>query len=69
VVQDDWQGKHIGSYLFKHLVNIARRHGIAGFTAEVLSENRPMQAVFRHSGLKVTSRTREGVVHFDMEFS
>ena len=68
VVSDSWQHRHIGSFLLKHLVTIARRNGIAGFTAEVLAENKPMQAVFNNSGLKVHSQLREGVYHYEMEF-
>lgn len=49
-------------------MTIARRAGIAGFTAEVLRENRRMQAVFNHSGLKVSSRLEEDVYSFTMEF-
>jgi acyl-CoA hydrolase/GNAT superfamily N-acetyltransferase len=67
-VRDEWQGRGIGHALFAHLVTIARRAGIAGFTAEVLRENRRMQAVFNHSGLKTQSRLVDDVYSFDMEF-
>jgi GNAT superfamily N-acetyltransferase len=68
VVRDDWQNKGIGGFVLKHLVNIAKRNGIAGFTAEVMRDNKPMQAVINHSGLKVRSNLREGVHHFEMDF-
>ena len=67
-VRDEWQGRGIGHALFAHLLTIAKRAGIAGFTAEVLRENRRMQAVFNHSGLKVKSRLEEGVYSFEMDF-
>ena len=67
-VRDEWQGRGIGQALFAHLVTIAKRAGIAGFTAEVLRENRRMQAVFNHSGLKVQSRLEEDVCSFVMDF-
>jgi acyl-CoA hydrolase/GNAT superfamily N-acetyltransferase len=67
-VRDEWQGRGIGHALFDHLVMIARRAGIAGFTAEVLRENRRMQAVFNHSGLKVSSRLEDDIFSFAMEF-
>jgi GNAT superfamily N-acetyltransferase len=67
-VRDEWQGRGIGHALFNHLVAIAKRAGIAGFTAEVLRENRRMQAVFNHSGLKVKSRLLDDVYSFEMEF-
>ena len=68
VVLDDYQQRHIGSFLFKQLVTIAKRNGIAGFTAEVLDENKAMQSVFNNSGLTVNSQLREGVYHYDMTF-
>lgn len=37
-------------------------------TADVLHENKHMQSVFRHSGLKVSSQLRQGVYHFDLDF-
>ncbi len=52
----------------RYLISIARRHGIAGFTAEVLPENRRMRAVFHKSGTKVRSRLMGNVYSFEMEF-
>jgi acyl-CoA hydrolase len=68
VVRDDFQNRHIGSYLLKHLSNIARRNGIAGFTAEVLDVNKSMQSVFQTSQLNVRSRLRQGVYTYEMDF-
>ncbi|MCK5861075.1 MAG: GNAT family N-acetyltransferase [Candidatus Hydrogenedentes bacterium] len=68
VVLDKYQQQHIGSFLFKQLSTIAKRNGIAGFTAEVLDENKAMQSVFNSSGLAVKSRLREGIYHYDMAF-
>ncbi len=68
LVRDDWQNRGIGSFILKHLVIIAKRNGIAGFTAEVLRDNKAMQAVFNHSGLKVRSKLSDGVYHFEMDF-
>ncbi|MCP4545132.1 MAG: GNAT family N-acetyltransferase [bacterium] len=67
-VRDEWQQKGIGSFLLKKLMTIAKRNGISGFTAEVLKNNRVMQAVFHRSHCKVHSRVVEGVYHFDLEF-
>jgi acyl-CoA hydrolase/RimJ/RimL family protein N-acetyltransferase len=68
VVRDEWQGRGIGSFMLKHLVNLARRSGIAGFTAEVLADNRAMQAVFRNADIKVRSKLNEGVFSFELDF-
>jgi len=68
VVRDQWQNRGIGSFLLKHLITIARRNGIAGFTAEVLRENKAMQHVFNKSDMKVSSRLRDNVFSFELEF-
>ncbi len=68
VVRDDWQHRHIGRFLMEHLIGIARRNGIAGFTAEVLDENKPMHAVFQNSGLKVRTQVQDGVYSYEMTF-
>ena len=68
VVRDAWQDRGIGTFMMKFLTSIARRNGIAGFTAEVLQENRGMQSVFNKSGLKVKSRLEGGVYSYEMEF-
>ncbi len=68
VVRDDWQNRGIGSFIMKHLATIAKRNGISGFTAEVMRDNKAMQAVINHSGMKVRSTLHEGVFHFEMDF-
>ena len=68
VVRDSWQGKGLGTFIFQHLIKIAKRNGIAGFTAEVLRDNERMQSVFNNSGLNVSSSLEEGVYSFDMPF-
>jgi GNAT superfamily N-acetyltransferase len=68
VVRDDWQNRHIGSFLFNHLVTLAKRSGIAGFTAEVLRDNRRMQAIINNSGFKVKSQREDDTYSFQMDF-
>jgi len=67
-VSDHWQNHGIGTFLLKHLMRIARRNGIRGFTAEVLVENKSMQAVINKSNTKVRSRVGNNVVSFEMGF-
>ena len=62
-VVDAWQGAGIASLLLQHLAGIARDHGVGEFEAYVLQENAPMLAVFRRSGLPMTTRYAEGLVH------
>jgi RimJ/RimL family protein N-acetyltransferase len=67
-VLDSWQNKGIGTFLLKQLVQIARRNGIKGFTAEVLKDNKAMQAVFHKSPTRVAGRLMGESYHFDLEF-
>jgi GNAT superfamily N-acetyltransferase/acyl CoA:acetate/3-ketoacid CoA transferase beta subunit len=69
VVQDAWQGKGIGTFLLGHLVKMARRAGLAGFTAEVLRENKPMQSVFNHAPCRVKSKLHRDVYSYELEFA
>lgn len=68
VVGDKWQNHGIGTFLLKHLMRIARRNGIRGFTAEVLTDNRPMQAVINKSNTNVSSRINGNVHSYEMIF-
>ncbi|MGV1098666.1 GNAT family N-acetyltransferase [Thiovibrio sp. JS02] len=68
VIRDEWQNKHIGTFLFRHLVTIAKRNGISGFSAEVLRDNKRMQAIFLHCGFKVKSSLEEDVYSFQIDF-
>ncbi len=67
-VSDRWQRKGIGTFMLELLYRIARRNGIAGFTAEVLAENKGMQTVFNRSGLKTRSEHRGDVFSYEMDF-
>lgn len=55
-VEDEFQGLGVATVLLKHLAIIARNSGLDEFVALVLSENRQMLEVFRHSGLSVETR-------------
>jgi len=67
-VRDEWQRRGIGTFLLKHLIRIARRNGISGFTAEVLRENKAMQAVFHKSHHQINSELKEGVYSIEIIF-
>ncbi|MBI4791274.1 MAG: GNAT family N-acetyltransferase [Deltaproteobacteria bacterium] len=68
IVRDEWQNRGIGSFLFRHMISLAKRSGISGFTAEVLRENSRMQSIFNKSGYKVQSHLEEGVYSFRIDF-
>jgi hypothetical protein len=58
----------VGTFLLQYLIRIARRHGIRGFTAEVLTENKAMQAVFNKSNCRLSTDFTGNVVSYRMEF-
>ena len=68
LVRDDWQGKGIGTQLMQALLAVARRHGIAGFTADVLADNRRMMHVFHSCGYAVESRLEGNVYTLRIPF-
>lgn len=68
VVRDSWHSRGIGTFLMRYLTTVARRNGIAGFTAEVLRQNKAMQTVLHNCGCKVKSRLVGDVYHFDLDF-
>jgi hypothetical protein len=55
-------------FLFRYLIRIARRNGIRGFTAEVLSENKAMQRVFNKGNCKTQCNLTSGVYSYEMDF-
>jgi RimJ/RimL family protein N-acetyltransferase len=63
VVADVWQGEGLGTALFDRLAARARELGVERFIAEVLPHNRRMLDLFHRSGLPVTARLQDGVVH------
>jgi len=68
VVHDEWQNRGIGAFLLRHLIRIARRNGISGLTAEVLAENKAMQAVINKSNCKIKSTFAGNVHSYEMDF-
>ncbi len=68
LVRDDHQKRGIGSYLTKYLARIARENGIAGFDAEVMSDNPPAMRVLHKLGFPVETRVYEGTYHLRIRF-
>ena len=67
VVEDDHQGRGLGSILLEHLAAAAREQGLRRFVAEVLAENSSMVRVFRDAGYQVRRAMEEGVVHLEFD--
>jgi acyl-CoA synthetase (NDP forming)/RimJ/RimL family protein N-acetyltransferase len=69
MVADEHHGRGIATLQLEHLAAIARTNGIERFTAEVLSDNRGMLAVFAKAGWPLQRRFESGVVDLDWELA
>ena len=69
MVDDAHQGRGIATLMLEHLAAIARANGIDRFTAEVLSDNRGMLAVFSKAGWPLQRKFDSGVVDLDWELA
>jgi RimJ/RimL family protein N-acetyltransferase len=49
MVDPEWQGRGLGAAMHERTVDYARRHGVRGFTADVLVGNEAMMSIFRRS--------------------
>ena len=68
-VDDRFHGLGIATLMLEHLAAIARTNGIERFTAEVLSDNRGMLAVFAKAGWPLQRRFESGVVDLDWDLA
>jgi len=66
-VVDKYQGQGIGGSLMRHLTTLARDAGLKELIAEVLPENIPMLKVFENSGLRISAKQEDGVVHVSLQ--
>jgi ribosomal protein S18 acetylase RimI-like enzyme len=62
-VVDEYQGRGIGGALMRHLTSIACAAELRSFIAEVLPENTSMLQLFKTSGLPLSMRRENQVVH------
>lgn len=68
MVRDDHQNRGIGTELLQYLTYLAKRQGLLGFTAAVISDNEPMLHVFEKSGADIESAIDTGVLELRMTF-
>jgi acyl-CoA hydrolase/GNAT superfamily N-acetyltransferase len=67
-IRDDYHNRGIGTEMLSYLTYIARREGLLGFTAEVLTNNMPMLHVFEQGGFDITKKSDSGVYDLKMAF-
>ena len=68
-VEEDYQGLGIATLLLRHIIQIARAKGLARLEADVLTQNGPMLAVFRHSGLLVAMQSTGDAFHVTLSLN
>jgi len=68
LIEEAFQCIGIGTYLLDMLISLAREQGLAGVTADVLSENRPMIKVFEKSQFPLETTLNSGVYHLKISF-
>ncbi len=69
VVQDEFQGRGLGTILLEHLAAEARRHGVRRFVADTLPTNTRMIEVFERAGFAVSSRFEDGNVRVVLDIA
>jgi len=68
VVDENYQGKGIASFLLKMLVAAATEQGIEGFTADVLYDNKAMLKVFEKTSFPINAVIKYGVYKLEIPF-
>ena len=60
IVDEEYNGLGVATFMFKKLIQIAKDAGLSGFTADVLSSNIGMMRVFEKGGLPIKSNLEYG---------
>lgn len=68
VVRDDHQNMGIGTELLSYLTYLARREGLFGFMATVLTENRAMLHLFYNNEFETVKKSEGGVYELQISF-
>jgi GNAT superfamily N-acetyltransferase len=61
VVDENFQGLGIASFLFEMLIRVAREQGIEGFTADVIADNKQMLKVFEKAPFPIRAVMEYGI--------
>jgi acyl-CoA hydrolase/GNAT superfamily N-acetyltransferase len=69
VVDENFQGLGIATYLYRMLVGLAKERGLKGFSADVLFDNFAMMKVFHKAEFPVNAQIEGGVYHLTIPFT
>jgi len=68
VVDENFQGRGVASFLFETLIRVARELGIEGFTADVLADNKAMLKVFEKAPFPIRAIMEFGIYNLTIPF-
>ena len=68
VVDEEYQGLGIATFLYKQLIRLGKERGLQGFTADVLPANKEMMRVFEKGGAEVKATLEYGVYRLSIPF-
>ena len=68
VVDGEYEGLGIATYLYRMLIRLAMQRGVKGFTADVLATNKAMMKVFEKGGFPVEARLEAGAYALKIAF-
>jgi acyl-CoA hydrolase/GNAT superfamily N-acetyltransferase len=69
IVDEDYQGRGIATFLFDLLIQLAQQRGVKGFKADVLTANKAMMKVYEKSPYLMKATVSEGVYELTIPFS
>jgi GNAT superfamily N-acetyltransferase len=69
VVDEEYQGFGIATYLYQMLAKLARERGVQAMTADVLTSNRYMMKVFEKGPYPVQAKMEQGVYALTIDLS
>ena len=68
IVDEQYQGIGLATYLYKMLIRLAKDRGLQGFTADVLTSNKAMMKVFEKGGAMVKAQLEYGIYRLTIPF-
>jgi len=69
VVDENYQGRGIASFLFEILIRAAREQGIKWFTADVIADNKAMLKVFEKAPFPISAVMESGIYNLSIPFN
>jgi RimJ/RimL family protein N-acetyltransferase len=68
IVDENLHGIGIGTFLLKTLIKTAKGRGIEGFTANVLTDNKPVMRIFEKSSVSTRTVFKNGLYELTISF-